>query len=181
MSKMIALFKKIALAALVLAIGLALFPGLGVSAAGMKESTLAPANNSRLEKIWAREQKIYQREGSRLALATTFIDKVQALIDKANAKGWDTSGVQAALNALAAVIPAVQAAHDPGAAILASHAGFDASGMVTDRATAITTAKSLATVLQNTHTAMNGTGRALHEAIQAFREAHPRPTATPIQ
>ncbi len=86
-----------------------------------------------------RQQATYQIQGNRLSDASAFIARVQALIDKANAKGWDTSGIQAALNALSAVIPAVQAAHAPGAAIIASHAGFDASGKVTDRTTAIAT------------------------------------------
>ncbi len=139
----------------------------------------AQPDNSRLEKVWAREQAIYQREGNRLANASNFIARVQTLIDKANQKGWDTSSVQAALNALSAVIPAVQAAHDPGAAIIASHAGFDANGKVTDRTTAIATAKSLAQVLKDTRIAMNGTGKALRAAIRAFRDAHPRPTPHP--
>jgi hypothetical protein len=104
---------------------------------------------------------------------------VQTLIDKASAKGFDTSAIQAALNALSAVIPAVQVAHAPGAAIITSHAGFDATGKVTDRTTAIATAKSLAQVLKDTRTAMNGTWKALHEAVKALRQAHPKPATTP--
>ena len=130
-------------------------------------------------KSWAREQTVYQRQSNRLDNAGTFLGKVQTLIDKANQKGWDTSAVQAALNALSAVIPAVQAAHNPGAALIASHTGFDADGKVTDRTSAIATAKSLAQVIKNTHSAWDGTGKALRQAIQAFREAHPRSTATP--
>jgi hypothetical protein len=179
MCKMTALFKKIALAILVLAIGLAVVPITGASADSLYGQTNAQPNYVRLENIWVREQAIYQRQSNRLANASTFIARVQALIDKANGKGWDTSGVQAALNALSAIIPAVQAAHDPGAAIIASHAGFNAAGKVIDRTTAIATAKSLAQVLKNTRTAMNGTGKALIEAIRAFRTAHPRPTTTP--
>ena len=122
---------------------------------------------------------VSQRESTRLANASNFLARVQALIDKANQKGWDTSSVQAALNALSTVIPAVQAAHAPGTTIVASHAGFDAAGIVTDRSTAITTANSLAQVLKDTRTAMDGTGRVLRAAIRAFRDAHPRPTSTP--
>lgn len=179
MFKITALFKKITLAVLVLGLGLAFLPLNGASAAGLNGQTTAQPDNSRLERVWAREQAVYQRQSSRLANAGTFLGKVQTLIDKANQKGWDTSAVQAALNALSAVIPAVQAAHNPGAALIASHAGFDADGKVSDRTSAIATAQSLAQVIKNTHSAWDGTGKALRQAIKAFREAHPRPTATP--
>ena len=179
MFKKTTLFKKIALAVLVLALGLAFLPLNDASAAGLNGQTTAQPDNSRLERVWAREQAVYQRQGNRLANSGTFLSKVQTLIDKANQKGWDTSAIQAALNALSAVIPTVQAAHDPGAAIIASHTGFDADGKVTDRTSAIATAKSLALVIKNTHIAWDGTGKALREAVRAFREAHPRPTSTP--
>ena len=175
MFKITALFKKIVLAALVLLIGLAVVPLTGAAAAGLN----AQPDNTRLENLWVRQQAAYQVQSNRLSDAGAFIARAQALIDKANAKGWDTSGVQAALDALSAVIPTVQAAHAPGAAIIASHAGFDASGKVTDRTAAIATVKSLAQVFKDTRTAMNGTWKALVEAVKAFRQAHPRPATTP--
>ncbi len=178
MSKLTPFFKKFALAALVLAIGLAALPAAGASAAGLQEET-TPPDNSRLEQAWARAQAVYQRQDERLAKADEAIAKVQSLIDKANQKGWDTSAVQAALDALAAVIPAAQAAHAPGAAIIASHNGFDASGKVTDRTAAVETVKALGQVLKDTRAAMNGTGQALREAIKAFRDAHKPPTTNP--
>jgi hypothetical protein len=179
MLKMTAFLKKFALAALILAIVLAAFPFAGATAAGLTGQYQTQPDYPRLENLWARQQATYQRQSDLLSNASTFISKVQALIDKAAAKGWDTSGIQAALNALSAVIPALQAAHAPGAAIISSHAGFDAGGMVTDRATAIATVKSLAQVLKDTRTAMNGTLKALHEAVKAFRQAHPHPAITP--
>jgi hypothetical protein len=184
MFKITALFKKIVLTALVFALSLAALPFGGASAAGSDDPVSPPANQPlgslRLEQIWARQQAIYQREGNRLDNASTLITNVQALIDKAKGKGWDTPSVQAALNAFAAVIPAAQAAHAPGAAIIASHAGFDAAGKVTDRAAALQTTKSLAKVLKDTRTAMNSTGKALRQAIRALRDAHPRSNTTPV-
>ena len=182
MSKLIPLFNKIALSVLILTIGLAALPAVSASAAGFQDETTPPANqpdNSRLEQAWARFQAAYQREGDRLAKANGFIANAQSLIDKANQKGWDTSAIQAALNALTVVIPAAQAAHDNGAAIIASHNGFYASGKVTDRATAINTVKALVQVLKDTRTAMNGTGKALREAVSAFRQAH-HPNQAPV-
>jgi hypothetical protein len=167
--------KKIAMIALVLAIGLATIPAAGASAAGLSDQTTPPASqpdNSRLERAWARAQAVYAREGARLSRADEFIGRAQALIDKAAQKGWDTSAVQAALDALSAVIPAVQAAHDKGAAIIANHDGFDGSGKVTDRVAALDTVKALIQVLKDTRTAMDGTGKALREAVRAFWQAH---------
>jgi len=178
MLKIIGLFKKFALVALVLAIALAAFPIAGASASGLNGPVSAQPDNTRLENLWVRQQATYQIQSNRLANASTYIARVQTLIDKANGKGWDTSAVQSALNALSAVIPAVQAAHAPGAAIIASHAGFDASGKVTDRTTAIATVKSLSQVFKDTRTAMNSTWKSLHEAVKAFRQAHPRPATT---
>ncbi len=173
MLKITAMFQKYALATLVLAIVLAAFPLAGASAAGLNVTPNAQASYPRIVNLWAREQAIYAREDKALSNANTFITRVQTLLDKANAKGLDTSAIQAALNALSGVIPVVQAAHAPGAAIIASHAGFDASGNVIDRTTAIATLKSLHQVLLDTRTAMNGTLKALHQAVKDFRQAHP--------
>jgi hypothetical protein len=180
MFKITSLIKKTALSALIMAIGLAALPLTGASASGVNDQSNLQPDNSRLERVWVREQRIYQRAGNRLAKAGDFITNVQALIERANAMGWDTTSIQAALNALSGVIPAAKTAHAPGAAIINGHAGFDANGKVVDRTTAIATVKSLAQVLKDTQTAMNGTGKALLQAINAFREAHHRPTITPL-
>ena len=175
MSKFTVYFKKIALAVLVFAIGLAAIPAVGASAAGLPSPSTPPANQtgtSGLEQAWSRAQAAYQLQGTRLEKADEFIGKVQSLIDQASQKGWDTSAVQAALDAFATVIPAAQTAHEPGAAVISSHSGFDSSGKVTERSAAIETVKALVQVLRATRTAMNGTGKALHEAVKAFREAH---------
>ena len=175
MKKMNTLLKKFALVTLVLAIGLAVFPLSGVSAAGLNAPANPPVSqpgNLLLERVWIRLQLRYEREGNLLTKADAFIANAQALIEKAAQKGWDTSAVQAALDAFSAVIPAAQTAHDRGTAIVNGHAGFDANGKVTDRATAIATTKALAQVLKDTRTAMDGTGRALRQAVRAFRQAH---------
>ena len=182
MSKFTLYIKKTALAVLVLALSLAALPAVGASAAGLPDQSTPPANlpsKSGLEHAWARVQATYQRQGTRLEKADEFIGKVQSLIDKASQKGWDTSAVQVALNAFTAVIPAAQTAHDPGAAVISSHSGFDGSGKVTDRSAAIESVKALVQVLKDTRTAMNGTGKALREAVKTFREAHHPGQGTP--
>ena len=173
MFKMTALFKKVALATLVLALGLAALPALGASAAGLQEGTTPPVvENTRIEQAWARAQAAYQKQGDLLSKADGIVARAQSLIDKASQKGLDTSAVQAALNAFTAALPAAQAAHAGGAAIIANHDGFNVVGKVTDRATAIATTKSLAQVLKDTRAAMGGTGKALRDAVQAFIAAN---------
>jgi hypothetical protein len=183
MFKLTPFIKKIVLSTLVLAIGLAALPAAGVSAASLRDETSPPTNQqagfARLERAWARTQTAYQRQGDRLAKAHGFISRAQSLIDKANQKGLDTSAVQAALNAFAEVIPAAQTAHDPGAAIIASHAGFDADGKLIDRTIAVGTVKALNQVIKDTRLAMNGTGQGMREAVKAFRQAH-RPAQAPV-
>lgn len=183
MIKLASYFKKITLAILVLTLGLVALPTSGAFAAGLQDQTTPPANqalsNVRLEQAWARAQMVYHRQGSLLSLADGFIARAQNLIDKANGKGWDTSAVQAALDAFKSVIPAAKAAHLPGEAIIDNHNGFTSDGKVTDRAAAIATTQSLFQVIKDTRTAMNGTGRALRDAIKAFREAH-HPGQAPV-
>ena len=176
-------FKKFALVIAVLAVGLAVLPNSGAFAAGSQDVTTPlsnpPVNKVRLQLTWARAQIVYQRQGYLLSKVDGVLTKVQVLIDWANNKGWDTSSVQVALDAYNAVIPAARAAHLAGAAIIASHVGFDSNGKVTNRTAAIDTIKSLVQVLKDTRTAMNGTGQALKEAVRTFREVH-QPVQGPV-
>jgi hypothetical protein len=179
--KITALLKKVMLVALVLSIGLTALPLTSVHAAGLNEDGNLPAmqpDNSRLEQIWARELAVYERAGTLLGKAEGLIGKVQSLIDIANAKDWDTSAVQASLNAFSAVLPAAQTAYANAGTIVVSPAGFDGNGKVTDRAQAVATVKALSQALKDTRSALNSTGKALREAIKAFREDH-RPKTTP--
>ncbi len=173
MSRLTSLLSKLVLSVLLVGLVLTVSPIGAASAAGLSDET--PPNNERLEQAWARLQSAYARQGERLEKADELVARVQALIEKANARGWDTSAVQTALDAFVAALPAAQAAHEPGAAIIASHAGFDENGKVTDRAAAVETVRSLAQVLKSVRTAMNGAGEALFQALRALREAHPRP------
>ncbi len=185
MIKISSLLTKVVLVTVVLALGLAALPLSGVSAAEIKEPVNPPAvqpkpDHPRLERLWQREQALYEREGTLLAKADSFIAKVQTLLDKASQKGWDISAVQAALNAFSSAIPAAQAAHAPGEAIIRTHAGFNANGEVTDPEKAVATVRALAQVLKDTRTAMDGTGKALWQAIRDLRQAHRTPgTVTP--
>ncbi|MEP7137929.1 MAG: hypothetical protein ABI904_23625 [Chloroflexota bacterium] len=167
------IFKKTILAALVAALGLASLPFVSASAMGANDPTPPPAgqvSNEKLEKAWARQLKMYERMGK----AEDFAAKVQKLLDKASANGKDVSAVQAALDAFNAAVKDAKPIYESAKGIVNSHQGFDANGKVTDPAKAKETVKAMHDKMQEIKAAMDGTGKALREAIKAFRAANPR-------
>jgi hypothetical protein len=101
------------------------------------------------------------------------------LIDRAKANGKDVSAVQSALNAFEAALKTAQPIYESTKGIVNSHQGFDDSGKVIDPAKAQETVLAMRGKFQEIRTALNGTGRALRDAIRAFRAANPRPQPTP--
>ncbi|KAF0107028.1 MAG: hypothetical protein FD146_2138 [Anaerolineaceae bacterium] len=179
MSKIKTLTTKVLLAVTILAVGLTALP-LSARAAGLADEGAPPqADNARLEQIWARELAAYNRAVAMLDKSSEFIGKVQNIIDRANEKGWDTSALQAALDAFEDAVRDTRPILNSASGIVNSHKGFDANGKVTDRAQAVETVKALGQHLKDARAAMGGTGQALREAIKAFRAAHPPATNTP--
>jgi hypothetical protein len=109
-----------------------------------------------------------------------FVEKVQKLIDRAKENGKDVSAVQAALDAFKAAVKDAQPTYESIKGIINSHQGFDTNGKVTDPEKAAETVKAMHEKFKEIRDAMNGTGKALHQAIKAFREANPRIQPTPI-
>ncbi len=175
------IFRNTILFALVAALGLASLPIFSVAAAGSNDPTPPPAQpsgqltNERLEKIWARQQRRYNRLGH----VDQVIDRIQRLIDRATANGKDASGVQSALDAFKSAWKDAQPTYESMKGIINSHQGFDANGIVTDPEKAKETVKDMRDKFQEIKTTLNGTGKALRDAIQAFRQANPRPWTTP--
>lgn len=173
------LFKKTVFLALITALGLAAMPFVSVFAAGEKDPTPPPAergqiSNERLERVWARQLRIYERIGR----ADEFVAKAQKLIDRAKDNGKDISSVQAALDAFEAVVKEAQPIYESAKGIINSHPGFDSNGKVTDPAQARETVKAMREKFKEIRETMNGTGKSLREAIRAFRQANPRPQPT---
>ena len=178
------LLKKTLLFALVAALGLAALPFVSAAAAGNADLTPPPAargqiSNERLEYLWARQHITYERIGLDFEYNDAFIEKIQGLIDRAKAKGKDVSAVQAALDAFEAALKKANPVYESTKGIINSHQGFDENGKVTDSAKAQETVKALRDKFKEIRDAMNGTGKALHEAIKAFRQANPPPQPTP--
>jgi hypothetical protein len=173
------LFRKTILLALAAALGMAVMPFVSASAAGEYDPTPPPQgriSNERLERVWARQLRIYERMGR----TDEFVAKVQKLIDRAKESGKDVSAVQAALDAFKAAAKEAQPTYESVKGIINSHQGFDSNGKVTDPEKAKETVKAMHEKFKETREAMNGAGKVLREAIKAFREANPRIQPTPI-
>jgi hypothetical protein len=180
MFKINPLFRKVLLAVTLFAIGLTAFPLTSARAAGLADEGTPPqADNARLEQIWARELAAYDRAVTMLDKSGKFISKVQTIIDKANEKGWETAKLQTALDAFEDAVRDTRPILNSAGGTVNSHKGFGANGKVTDRAQAIETVKELGQHLKDARAAMGGTGKALREAIKAFRAAHRPATNTP--
>ena len=170
-------FKKSILLALVAVLAVASLPLVSVSAQGANDPT-PPAgqiSNERLEQVWARQLRRYERMGK----TDEFIARVQKLLDRATANGKDVSAIQSALDAFKAAVKDAQPIYESMKGIVNSHQGFDSNGKVTDPEKAKETVRAMHEKFSEIKTAMNGTDKALREAIKAYREANPRPVKTP--
>ena len=142
-------------------------------------STPAPPND-RLQNAWQREQTIYARLGRFFDGADGRLAKAQGLIDKARGKGKDVSALQAALDAFSAAVKYARPIYAGGKGIVAAHKGFDSSGNVVDAGQALQTVLDLRTKLKDVRDMLVAPGKALRDAVQAFRQAnHPSVTPSP--
>ena len=170
------------------AIGLAL-PLTSASAAGFTDNTTPPAArkssdpvqiNLRLEMAFARQQYNLQRIGLELGSSTQQQTRVQKLIDTAKANGKDTSALQTAFDALKTALITGQPLYDQAKTAATTHAGFDTSGKVSDAETAKATLKTINLALQQYRQTVGSAIKNLRTASDAFRQANPRPTKTPV-
>jgi hypothetical protein len=173
-------FNKSVLLAIVAALMMATLPFVSASAAGQYDPPTPQSGqitDERLEKIWAHQLRVYNRIGH----ADELIARIQRLIGRAKANGKDVSAVQAALDAFATAVKEAHPVYESMKGIINSHQGFDSDGKVTDPVKAFETVKAMHAKIQEIKIVLNGTGKALREAIKAYRQANPRPqpTATP--
>lgn len=179
------LLYKIVAGVLIVMLGLAGLPLGSVSAAAPADAptpTPAPAGSrvdARLQRSFARQNRIITRIGKVYGSADQGFSKVQALLDKARARGLDVSQIQAALDAFKTALTTARPFYDQATATAGSHAGFDAAGNVTDPQAARSTVQSIHASLEQFRGALGGTLKSLREAIRAFRAAHPHATPTP--
>ena len=173
------IFNKIILAVMTAALVFAAFPV--TSAYAQDENPPKPElSNEKLEKVWARELKVYERLGKGFNDIDGTIAKFQARIDKAAENGKDVTALQSALDAFESALKSAKPKYESMNGLVNSHQGFDANGKVTDAEKAKSTVKEMGEKLKEVKEAMGGTGKALREALKAFREAN-RPARPPAE
>jgi hypothetical protein len=165
------LFRKMILGIMVAVLALAALPMGSVFAQGENPPVREPSPEQ-LEKAWARQLKVYKRLVKVFEEGDEHLAKAQELIERATAKGRDASAVQAALNAFSAAVEKSGPIYNEVDVLITAHAGFDANGKVTDALQAKATLQAVRAALQELRASMDGTGRALRDAIEAFREAN---------
>ena len=173
------IFKKMILVALTAALVFAAFPVTSAFAQG-ENPPKGELTNAKLEQVWARQLKNYEKIGKGFDDNDAQIAKFQARIDKAAANGKDVTALQAALDAFESALKSGKPIYESMNGIVNSHQGFDANGKVTDAEKAKSTVKEMRTKMQELKSAMGGTGKALREALKAFRAAN-KPAVVPEQ
>ena len=172
------IFKRMILVALTAALVFAAFPVTSVYAKG-ENPPEGGLTNEKLEQVWARQLRNYEKIGRGFEDTDAQIAKIQARIDKAAANGRDVKAVQAALDAFEAALKSAHPTYESMKGIINSHQGFDSNGKVTDAEKARSTVKEMGTKMRELKSEMGGTGRALREALKAFRAANkPADTST---
>jgi len=188
MSTIVVWFKKAWLVVTITALGLAFMPLAGVYALTPPNPMATPVTTpvptqkgtDRLVQVWAREQAIYSKLGTFLNNVDQGITRGQDLINKAKAKGKDTSALQTALDTFSAAVKQAQPIYQSTQGIVSSHSGFDANGQVTDRTQALTTVQDLGGKFKDIRQVLHDPRVALQGAIKAFRQAN-APTASPTR
>jgi hypothetical protein len=173
------IFKKLILAVLTTALVFAAFPVTSAFAQG-ENPPKGELVNAKLEQVWARQLKNYEKIGKGFDDNDAQIAKFQIRIGQAAANGKDVTALQAALDAFESALKSSKPIYDSMNGIVNSHQGFDANGKVTDAEKAKSTVKEMRTKMLDLKSAMGGTGKALHEALKAFREAN-KPAVAPEQ
>jgi len=136
-----------------------------------------PVSDQRLERLWARQVRVYERTGRVFEHTAEFSARLQSWIDRAAQNGKDVAALQAALDAFEAAAARAQLSYARARRIVDSHPGFDDHGQVADAGQARATVQQLHEELRSIRSAMGGAGRALRAAIREFRAAN-RPGAS---
>jgi chromosome segregation ATPase len=172
-------FRKTLLVALATALIAATLPFTSAFAAPVQDTSTPPTTDGnstqRLERLWNRAQNGVEKFGNVIERSATMVKRIQTLIDKAAENGKDVSALQAALDAYEQAIDEAGPMYKEAQSIVAKHAGFDADGKVTDVEQARSTLKELGAQLKELREQIGAPGKALREAVKAFREANPPP------
>lgn len=135
--------------------------------------------NDALSKWYQKEQEWLSTQGGNISKLSDAAEKIQAFIDKAHQSGEDTSSLETVIADIHAQLPQSQLFHDGAASILASHAGFDASGIVIDAASAKFTLESAKSKLENSKSINISLAAEIKAAVDNWKATHPENEESP--
>jgi hypothetical protein len=157
-----------ALAIALVAIGMT----FGTAAAAPAGGAEKPRPTTELTRMYRAEQLRLRVQGERLTHAATFAAKLDTLIAKLKAKGQDTSALEKAVAAFRASLGKARAEWQAAKDTLATHAGFDDTGKVTNADQARATLKDAHAHMEQAHTIAHQAFLTLKKAVAAYRKAH---------
>jgi hypothetical protein len=179
LNRIIAGVLTITLIAAGLPLGTAQAAGLNDPPTPSVAAASAPRRTIRLERAFARQSRIVERAGNLYKQADLGFPKIQTRIDKAKENGLDVTQVQVAFDAFKKALADARPIYDKAKAVVDAHKGFDTNGKVTDPVVARETVESLRDVGKEFKDAMDGTYKALKQAIKALRDLRQTLTPTP--
>lgn len=160
-------FSKIWMAVLAAAL---VFAALPVTSAYAADDDPPMPSDERLERLWARQIRMFERTGNAFEDTDDHIARFQEMIDKADEKGLDTAVLQDALDAYQDALNDSRSDYEALGELIDAHKGFDDEGNVTDSEQAYATVQEVREQAQVLKEAMGDSFKTLREAIKAFRE-----------
>jgi hypothetical protein len=121
-----------------------------------------------LENFLVREKLALGNQQTRLEMARKTAADFQKYIDGQKSAGKDTAPLESALSAFNQAISSAEADHAAAGKLLASPAGFDANGKVTDNALARKTLQDAGQSLRKAHLTLTSGTLALRQALQTY-------------
>lgn len=159
---------SILIIAVLLAGGAALLPVSNVSAMSNSQVDI----DRGLTKAYNVELQWLSKQETAIEKANQAGNKVQDLIDKGAAAGFDVSGLQSTLDTFQGEMVTVQSYHQQAADALSAHNGFDGSGNITDRSSARQTVTDARRALGEAHMTMTQASWALRDAVYEWKNVN---------
>ncbi len=139
-------------------------------------STLRDSHSySGMEAALQKLLEIQQAQGEHLVEGEEIISRMEAFIGEQKDLGFDTDGLESALQDFSTAYASAQANHNEADGILESPAGFDISGMVTDPDQARSTLSTAGAAQRQFHLTASQARIDLRNAVQDYRSSVEQP------
>ena len=132
-----------------------------------------------LSRMYKAEQNRLKLQDARLNRAVEYATKIDSLIAKLKTKGKNTAALEQAVAAFRSGIAQARTEWQAASATLATHAGFDDAGKVSNADQARATLKNAHGHLEQANTIARAAYEKLRAAVAAYRKANPE-VAEPV-